>query len=287
MLRSLIFFLTLCLSSFGLIFSQNDYELNQAASLEASGDWEGAVSIYKDYIKRNPNEQAYLMLFNTLKNNGEYKDAENYIKDAIEQFPKRVEFNVELFLLYEQWGNEKKAEKYFNKILKNLKANHSDIVRLGNAFLSARRFENAKQIYQKGRELLGDKTAYGFQLGSIFLQEGDYESIAKEYLFMLESDSRNLPQIEANLAALFARDSSNLIQTVETQWQQLYRKHKTNPYFSQFGLWLYTQSNQFDKALEMAKYIDMADNDVKDMRGRIRTMVRDIDRCISMLKVTQ
>jgi chromosome segregation ATPase len=39
--------------------------------------------------------------------------------------------------------------------------------------------------------------------------------------------------------------------------------------------------------LKMAKYIDMADNDVKDMRGRIRTMVRDIDRSISMLKVTQ
>ena len=39
--------------------------------------------------------------------------------------------------------------------------------------------------------------------------------------------------------------------------------------------------------LKLAKYIDMADNDVKDMRGRIRTMVRDIDRCISMLKVTQ
>ena len=38
--------------------------------------------------------------------------------------------------------------------------------------------------------------------------------------------------------------------------------------------------------LKMAKYIDMADNDVKDMRGRIRKMVRDIDRCISMLKIT-
>jgi hypothetical protein len=35
----------------------------------------------------------------------------------------------------------------------------------------------------------------------------------------------------------------------------------------------------------MAKYIDMADDDVKDLRGRIRKMVRDVDRCISMLKV--
>ena len=37
--------------------------------------------------------------------------------------------------------------------------------------------------------------------------------------------------------------------------------------------------------LKMAKYIDMADDDVKDLRGRIRNMVRDVDRCISMLKV--
>jgi phage shock protein A len=36
--------------------------------------------------------------------------------------------------------------------------------------------------------------------------------------------------------------------------------------------------------LKMAKYIDMADNDVKDMRGRINRMVRDIDKCIAMLK---
>ena len=36
--------------------------------------------------------------------------------------------------------------------------------------------------------------------------------------------------------------------------------------------------------LKMAKYIDMADNDVKDLRGRVRQMVRDIDRCMAMLK---
>ncbi len=42
--------------------------------------------------------------------------------------------------------------------------------------------------------------------------------------------------------------------------------------------------NKYDH-LRMAKYIDMADDDVKDLRGRIRKMVRDIDLCISMLKV--
>jgi phage shock protein A len=37
--------------------------------------------------------------------------------------------------------------------------------------------------------------------------------------------------------------------------------------------------------LKMAKYIDMADNDVKQMRGRISQMVRDIDKCIAMIRV--
>lgn len=39
--------------------------------------------------------------------------------------------------------------------------------------------------------------------------------------------------------------------------------------------------------LKMAKYIDMADNDVKDLRGRVRQMVRDIDKCIAMLKADE
>ena len=36
--------------------------------------------------------------------------------------------------------------------------------------------------------------------------------------------------------------------------------------------------------LKMAKYIDMADDDARQMRSRISKMVRDIDKCIAMLK---
>ena len=69
----------------------------------------------------------------------------------------------------------------------------------------------------------------------------------------------------------------------EKLWQQLSEKDEEI-------LNLQVQNEELKQQysrLKMAKYIDMADDDVKDMRGRIRTMVRDIDRCISMLKVTQ
>ena len=36
--------------------------------------------------------------------------------------------------------------------------------------------------------------------------------------------------------------------------------------------------------LKIAKYVDMADDDTKQIRSRISKMVRDIDKCIAMLK---
>ncbi|MCR4920847.1 MAG: hypothetical protein K5945_03955 [Bacteroidaceae bacterium] len=36
--------------------------------------------------------------------------------------------------------------------------------------------------------------------------------------------------------------------------------------------------------LKIAKYVDMTDDDTRQIRGRITKMVRDIDKCIAMLK---
>ncbi len=36
--------------------------------------------------------------------------------------------------------------------------------------------------------------------------------------------------------------------------------------------------------LKIAKYVDMADDDTRQIRSRITKMVRDIDKCIAMLK---
>ncbi len=256
---SLRYFIAFAIAFFACLatsFSQKDVELQQAVSLEANGQSEEAISIYKDYLKRNKTEQAYSLLCNALQNNGNFEEAEDYLKEAGKIFPKQSDFGVKLFLLYEQTGKSRKAEKQFERLLKNLKANNSDILKLGNAFLYSRHFEEAKKVFLRGRELLGDNSAYGFQLGNIFMQENNYEAIAKEYLLLLEHNPQSLPQITANLSGLFAKDSVNLVKAVEEEWSRLYKRQSRNPYFARFGLWLYTQNGKYDKAFSMAKNID-------------------------------
>ncbi len=251
-----LFFWVVFFAFGGGISAQSKVELRQASDLEAEGKWQEAVSIYEDLLKREKNEQVYSLLCNTLQTNGEFEDCEDRLKDAIKAFPRQTDFPIRLFLLYRDWNKEKKAEKQFEKILKGLRADNTDIIRIGNAFLSLRFYDQAEQIFLRGRELLGNNSAYGYQLGEIFLQKGDYAAIAREYLLLLEQNPKSLPQIEANLSGLFAKDSANLIPTVQKAWEELYKRQNNNPYVAQFGLWLHLQNRNYTKAFEMARMID-------------------------------
>lgn len=45
-------------------------------------------------------------------------------------------------------------------------------------------------------------------------------------------------------------------------------------------------TQQYDK-LKLAKYIDLADDDTRKMRKRLKHMMDDIDTCIALLKVEE
>ena len=79
-------------------------------------------------------------------------------------------------------------------------------------------------------------------------------------------------------------EMNDLLMRVETRVRQLILKHRE----LQAKKKSLEEKNrqlqlQYDH-LKMAKYIDMADSSTKDLRGRIRKMVRDIDQCVAMLK---
>lgn len=255
-MRSFVALFLCVFLSLGGVFAQRNVELSKAASLEAEGKWQEAASIYKDLLKRQKSEQLYMRLFNSLLNSGDTAKAEGVLKDAIDDFPRGSNFSVRLFLLYNQTNRQKKAEKQFEKILKTLRADNSDIVSVGNAFLALGYIDKAEQVFVRGQKLLGNPNAYDFQLGSIYLQRGDYGAIARQYLSRLEQQPESLAQVEAGLAGLLAKDSLNLLPTVEKAWGDIYKRQGSNPNLSRFGLWLYLQGKRYDKALEMARTID-------------------------------
>lgn len=251
-----VFFILIYLLTFTNLYSQSPIELEQARMLKDNGEVNAAIDMYKEFIKQYKNNRdLYILISDCFLELGEDKNAESYLKKANKQFPNDYKIKVTLYILYEQTNQKNKKEKLFKNILSSLKANNSDIQSLGNEFISKRRWAEAKAVFLKGRELIFDNTAYSWQLSNIFLQEGDYQNIAKEYLIQLENNPKTLKQIETNILGLIT-NNQDIAPIIEKEWETCWKKNKNNPYFAQFGVWLYNQTKQYDKSFELAKQID-------------------------------
>ena len=251
-----VFFILICLLTFTNLYSQSPIELEQARMLKDNGEVNAAIDMYKEFIKQYKNNRdLYILISDCFLELGEDKNAESYLKKANKQFPNDYKIKVTLYILYDQTNQKNKKEKLFKNILSSLKANNSDIQSLGNEFISKRRWAEAKAVFLKGRELIFDNTAYSWQLSNIFLQEGDYQNIAKEYLIQLENNPKTLKQIETNILGLIT-NNQDIAPIIEKEWETCWKKNKNNPYFAQFGVWLYNQTKQYDKSFELAKQID-------------------------------
>ncbi len=251
-----VFFILICLLTFTNLYSQTPIELEQAIMLKDKGDVNASIDMYKEFIKQNKNNRdLYLSISECLLEIREEKEAESYLKKAIKLFPEDNKAKVALYVLYEQTNQSNKKEKLLKTMLSSLKANNSEIQSLGNEFISKRHWAEAKAVFLKGRELIFDNTAYSWQLSNIFFQEGDYQNIAKEYLIQLENNPKTLKQIETNILGLIT-NNQDIAPIIEKEWETYWKKNKNNPYFAQFGIWLYNQTKQYDKSFELAKQID-------------------------------
>lgn len=251
-----LLFILFYLFSFISLFSQTPIELEQARVLKEKGELDVAIDMYKEFIKQNEqNIELYLAISDCYFLIGEDKEAEKYLKKAEKVAPNDYNIKVTLYTLYEQSNQKNKKEKLLKKLLSELKANNSDVLALGNEFMTRRHWAEAKMVFLKGRELIYDKTAYTWQLSNIFMQEGDYSNIAKEYFTQLEINPKALKQIQTNLSGLFA-NNQDITPIIEKEWVIYWKKNKNNPYFAQLGIWLYNQIKQYDKSFELAKLID-------------------------------
>lgn len=251
-----VFFILICLLTFTNLYSQTPIELEQARMLKDKGEVNASIDMYKEFIKQyKNNKDLYLLISDCFLELGEDKNAESYLKKAIKQFPDDYKIKVALYILYEQTNQHNKKDKLFKNILSSLKANNYEIQTLGNEFIAKKHWSEAKVVFLKGRELIFDNTAYSWQLSNIFFQEGDYKNIAKEYLIQLENNPKTLKQIETNILGLIT-NNQDIAPIIEKEWETYWKKNKNNPYFAQFGIWIYNQTKQYDKSFELAKQID-------------------------------
>lgn len=259
---SLAFFLLFCFSSFsqGVVnerISEFDQNKRLAEQYLSEGNYQKAAALYEELYNEDPSPQIYAGYIESLVSMEEYRQAEKLAEQQKQNNPGRKRYDVDLGWVYMQSGNERKAERYFSKLIDDLPPNPMLITDLANGFLLRRFNDYAVQTFLKGRELLQEEFSFNIQLARIYSRMGDYEKMMTEYIELIAFDPSQLDRVQGYLQDELANDPE--YEKNNTLRRVLLQKVRQNPnegLYSEMLLWLSIQQKDFDMALRQAMALD-------------------------------
>ena len=235
--------------------SQVDFSL--AKQYMGEEKFEEAIGLLEDLLDKKFDNSYYQLLNEAYTKTNQTKKQEKLIKHSIKKNKDNPLYVIDLGMFYYNNNEQDKAKDQFEKVIKNLKANNSEITKVANYFSSLRQYEYASQTYKQGRKLFNDDTKYTYEITYIYQMLGKNDEIAREYLVWLKKDPKALNQIEVNINNLFYRDKDDkLYETFSNVVLEEVKKDTKNQQFNLLYYWLLMKKNDYSSAFIQAKAID-------------------------------
>ena len=236
-------------------FAQPDKTQALAKQYYQTGDYVKAAALFEELWKENPgNTYYYTSLYNSYLRLNAYDDAEKLVKKQIKKFKDELSYKVDWGYIYSQNNDSKTAKEIFDEVLKQLSPDENDIRNTASKFISIREMDYAAASYLRGREILKDKTLFGFELGNVYLQENKAKEAVSAYLQLIVDNPWYKNSVQSILANYLDKDS--IQEELEIQLYALVQKNSNNIGFNELLIWLYTHQEDFEQALIQAKALD-------------------------------
>jgi predicted Zn-dependent protease len=236
-------------------FAQPDKTQALAKQYFQTGDYVKAAALFEELWKENPgNTYYYTSLYNSYLRLNAYDDAEKLVKKQIKKFKDELSYQVDWGYIYSQNNDSKTAKEIFDEVLKQLSPDENKIRNTASKFISIRQMDYAAASYLRGREILKDKTLFGFELGNVYLQENKAKEAVSAYLQLIVDNPWYKNSVQSILANYLDKDS--IQEELEIQLYTLVQKNSNNIGFNELLIWLYTHQEDFEQALIQAKALD-------------------------------
>ncbi len=255
--KARLFFILLLLVSAVNVFSQTSSDEQLAMMFFQDRDYEKAASLFDKLYDSKPSYYYYTYLIFCYLETGDAKQAEKLVKRQMKLEPGSIKYSVDLGYVYKRLGDEAKAQKQFDDILKNLPAERGQITEIANAFQSRRETEMALKTYLKGRQLLENSYPFYYELANMYQTTGDISSMVEEYLNYVDFDITKLQFVQDRLQDVVSNDPDG--SRNEIFRKALLRRVQKSPdrtYYSEMLIWYSVQQKDFEMALTQAKSLD-------------------------------
>jgi outer membrane protein assembly factor BamD (BamD/ComL family) len=243
----------LCINSFQVKAQETDIQLANEYLLK--GEKDKALSIYSDLVKRPENipqiHDNYLTLLIDL---GKFKDAESYVERVVKRYEDKINYRLDLGLVYLRSGDEQKADKYFKSFIRSMAGDVYRIRSISDYLMSHSLAQYAAYALLEARNSQRNSSLFTLELANLYRLQGKRDEMVDEYLNYVTQTPANIGYVKNLLQILL-----NKPEELESLEKLLYDRVQQNPgseVFADLLIWVNLQQKNFYGAFIQSRAYD-------------------------------
>ncbi len=255
----IIFFLLLGSLSLGVVAQSEGKNEDEMLALQYfnEGDFEKAVVIYEKLYRKNPSLYLYGYYFDCLLALQEYDKAEKLVSGLSRKNPEVFRYSVDLGLIYQARGDQKKAEKSFQDAIDGLRVSEENFSALAQYFMFKNKNDWAISTYEAGIAKIAGSVSLRYSLSLLYFYSSRFEEMFELFYQLLENPMVTTSEVQQRLQAYFSQDNSHTAAPLFVTFAlKKAQKNSQNSEYSEMLLWAYIQTSDYSKAMNQAIAMD-------------------------------
>ena len=222
-----------------------------------NGEFDKALLYYEKLYATNPTDniyQAYLQVLLQLK---QYKEAGKLVKQH-KKMMSGQQYHLDLGRIAEATGDVNEAEKEYQNAIDALPENQSAVSQLAETFIELNKLELARQTYERGRQMLGGRYQFNYELAALYGSMGDKQRMISEYLNLIEVNSAYAQTVQnaLNRTLNFEDPDNDDVEILRTELLKRVQANQAQTIYSEMLIWLYVQQQNFEGAFIQLRALD-------------------------------
>ncbi len=235
---------------------ENRYRL--AKTYEGGGKLEKAKDIYSELEKVQPWNSKYVQSLNEMYMRlKEFDESINLLEDKIANYSGDINYYGLLGSTYYVIGNKEKAGEIWNKACSLNPDSYMPYKIMANFAIQNRAFEQGISLLKQGQKIAKDPLIFSYDLANIYSATMNYKEAINEFSNILLKQPNQLEQIKSRIARFI--QTENATKGAIEATEKFLIEHESEA-VEMLLIFLYAQSDNYDKALLLTEKIDKKGN---------------------------
>ena len=239
------------------VHNQRQFDEKLAREFYYKKDYEKARDIYKNLYDNYKQVSYFTQYADCLILTGDYEAAEKAYKSFLKSNPKNWKAHVDLAYVYSQQGDNPKAVKYLNKVIKDVPDTKNAIVEVSNLLRNRNFNDEAIALFERGAS--NPNINYKFYLEKAYAYNSmlDFENATDCYLMYLKENPEQYEMVKTRFRVMMMYDlNGNVDDVIRMALLRKTQEDPENEEFSSLLMWYSLQQQDYELALMQLKALD-------------------------------